>query len=157
MRTVVAPTNDATFGETPRRSRYSRYSPSVVQAISYLMSPWCSTVVLLHRVVERTHRSTFAQHLERDALADVALAAAVVDQRLVGPTEHVDEAGSDGQARRVDLQGATGRAHVADRRDSVVVNRKVADDRRGTSAVVDRTAANDDVVGGILSRADRSP
>ncbi len=41
MRMVVAPTNEATFTETPRRTSESRYSRSVVQSMSYWMSP-CS-------------------------------------------------------------------------------------------------------------------
>ena len=40
---VVAPTNDATLGATPRRSSSSRYSASVVQVMSYRMSP-CSAM-----------------------------------------------------------------------------------------------------------------
>jgi len=41
---VVAPTNEATFTLTPRRSKVSRYSPSVVQVMEYLMSP-CSSAI----------------------------------------------------------------------------------------------------------------
>ena len=111
------------------------------------MSPWRLDGLLLHRVVQRAHRLALADHLERDALADVALGAAVVDERLVGPAQHVDEAGRDGQARGVDLRGAAAGAHVADRRDAVAVDRDVADDRRRAGAVVDRAAADDDVVG----------
>ncbi len=44
MRTVVAPTNDATFVAMPFFSRNVRYSPSVVQETSYLMSPWSSVM-----------------------------------------------------------------------------------------------------------------
>ena len=42
-RMVVAPRNDATFCDTPRRSSPRRYSDSVVHVISNLMSPICST------------------------------------------------------------------------------------------------------------------
>ena len=38
-RTVAAPTNEATLGAIPRRSRWARYSASVVHSISYLKSP----------------------------------------------------------------------------------------------------------------------
>ena len=42
-RGVAEPMKEDTFGETPRASRYSRYSPRVVHSISYLMSPcWLS-------------------------------------------------------------------------------------------------------------------
>src|SRR6478736_5136270 len=43
MRTVVAPMKDATLGVMPFFCRPSRYSPSVVQSIGYLMSPCCLT------------------------------------------------------------------------------------------------------------------
>ena len=42
-RTVAAPMNEATLGETPFFSRNARYSDSVVQVMSYLMSS-CSPV-----------------------------------------------------------------------------------------------------------------
>ena len=145
-RTVVAPTNDATFGDTPRRSRYSRYSPSVVQSIVVFESPCSLEVLLLHGVVQRSHRPAFAEHLERDALPDVALAAAVDDQRLVGPAQHVDEAGRDGHAGGVDLESSAGTTDVADCDDAVVLDRDVADERRAARAVVDRAAADHDVV-----------
>jgi hypothetical protein len=38
MRTVVAPMNDATFTEMPRRTSESRYSRKVVQSMSYFTS-----------------------------------------------------------------------------------------------------------------------
>jgi len=44
---------------------------------------------------ERTHGTALAEHLERDALTDVALPAAVDDQRRVRLAQHVDEPGSD--------------------------------------------------------------
>ena len=44
VRTVVAPTNDAMFVETPFATRWSRYSLSVVHAMAYLMSPCCSRI-----------------------------------------------------------------------------------------------------------------
>jgi hypothetical protein len=42
-RIVVAPMNEATFCDTPRRSSPCRYSDSVVHVISNLMSPICSS------------------------------------------------------------------------------------------------------------------
>ena len=38
-RIVPAPTKEATFGATPRRSRRRRYSASVVHGMSYWKSP----------------------------------------------------------------------------------------------------------------------
>ena len=43
-RTVVAPRNDATFCDTPRRSSSCRYSDSVVHVMSNFRSPICSTI-----------------------------------------------------------------------------------------------------------------
>ena len=40
---------------------------------SYLMSPCASTISFFIGVVQRAHRPAFAEHLERDALPDVAL------------------------------------------------------------------------------------
>ena len=124
-RIVVAPTNEATFGETPRFSSSRRYSASVVHVMSYLMSPCSSTMPLLHRVVERAHRAAFAEDLERHALADVALRAAVGEQRLGRPREHVDEAGRDGQARWRRSTVAPSRCEVADRGDAVAADADV--------------------------------
>ena len=42
IRTVVAPTKEATLVDMPLSSRYWRYSPSVVHSISYFMSPCAS-------------------------------------------------------------------------------------------------------------------
>ena len=49
------------------------------------MSPCVSIISLRIAVVERAHRVAFAEDLERDALLDIAHAAAVVDQRFDGP------------------------------------------------------------------------
>ena len=96
MRTVVAPTNDATFGEMPLRSRLlEKFAERRPGRRRYLRSPCAVDLLFLHPGVERPHRPAFAEHLERDALADVALRAAIDEQRLVGPAEHVDEAGRD--------------------------------------------------------------
>jgi len=50
-----------------------------------------------HRVGERTHRRAFTEHLERDALANIALGSAIRDERRDRPRKHVDEAGGDGE------------------------------------------------------------
>src|SRR3546814_16777786 len=49
------------------------------------------------------HRHAFAQHFQGDALTDIALAAAVDEQRFGRPAQHVDKAGRNGHAPRVDL------------------------------------------------------
>ena len=63
-RTVVAPMNEATFCETPRRSSPLRYSASVVQVDVVLdVAHLLRHGALLHRVGERTHRAAFAEDL----------------------------------------------------------------------------------------------
>ena len=49
---VAAPTNEAMFGEIPRAAIVSSASASVVQLMSYLMSPCCS--VCSRRIVSFT-------------------------------------------------------------------------------------------------------
>ena len=67
-----------------------------------------------HLVVERTHRGALAHDFERDALLDIAHAAAVFDQRFRGPAEHVDESRRDCQSVEVDDGGGGVVAQVAD-------------------------------------------
>ncbi len=55
--------------------------------------------LLLHGVVERAHGVALAHDLEGHALADVALRVAVLDERLGGPRQHVDESGRHGEPR----------------------------------------------------------
>ena len=152
-RTVVAPTKEATLGAIPRLSRKARYSPSVVHSIGYLTSPWRSIAELLHVGVQRSHRPALAHHLQRHALANVALGPRVDDEGLGRPAEHVDEAGRDRQAVRVDLlRGAAGaaRSHVD---DLVALDRDVADHRVAAASVVNRAAADQHVVDWLRWRA----
>ena len=87
---------------------------------------------------------------ERHPLADVAQRAAVLDQRLVGPAQHVDEAGGDRHAGGVDLGRAALAGQIADLHDAVAVDGDVGLVRLDAGAVVDGAAANDDVVVGAL-------
>jgi hypothetical protein len=86
MRTVVAPTNDATLVETPARSRCSRYSPSVVHGDVELDVALLGQQLRFIAVVQRPHRPALAEDLERHALPDAALRAAVDEQRLGRPS-----------------------------------------------------------------------
>ena len=54
--------------------------------------------LLFHLLIERPHRFALAENLEGDALANVTLRAAIFDERLGGPAQHIDEARRDGQA-----------------------------------------------------------
>src|SRR3546814_2665074 len=53
----------------------------------------------LQRGRQWPHRHAFAQHFQGDALTDIALAAAVDEQRFGRPAQHVDKAGRNGHAR----------------------------------------------------------
>src|SRR4029079_16151674 len=55
-----------------------------------------------HRVGERTHRVTFAHHLEGHSLPNVALAPAILNERFIRPAEHVDESRRNREPARVD-------------------------------------------------------
>ena len=153
---------------TTRRgaTRYSKYSPSVVQGIVYLMSPWRSAMSFFMRGVQRAHRPAFAEHFERHALADIALRAAIVQERDRGPGEHVDEARRHGQtaARRYrDWLAQCRRSPTAATRSPEM--RHVADAWSGAGAIIDRAAPQNDVelrsdlrcVGGRLLPQTRRP
>ena len=57
---------------------------------------------LLDGVVDRPPGVALAHDLRGDALAEFSLRAAVGQQRVGGPAQHVDEAGGDGEAGSVD-------------------------------------------------------
>jgi hypothetical protein len=102
--------------------------------------------LLLHLLVERPHRLALAEDLERDALSHVRQPARVDEQRLGRPRQHVDEARRDRESARIDLVARAPRRQVADRRDLVAADADVAGERRLARAVVDRSAADHDVV-----------
>src|SRR6185436_16001182 len=60
-----------------------------------------------HLLGDRSHRA-LAEHFEGDALPDVALRAAVSDERRLRVAQHVDEARSDGEVRRIDILAPSG-------------------------------------------------
>ncbi len=145
-RTLVAPTKEATFSEMPRRTSESRNPPSVVQSIGVLDVALVLEDVSLHRVVERAAGLALAHDLERDPLLEVAHAAAVRDQGLVGPRQHVDETRRDGLAARVDLGRRPGAGEVTDRGDAIATNADVRAPTRRAGAIVERAVADDEVV-----------
>ena len=77
----------------------------------------------------------------RDALPDLALRAAVHDQRLGRPRQHVDEAGRDGEAGRIDDRRRGGACEVADGGDAIAADADVGAAPGRAGAVVDRAAA----------------
>ena len=56
-----------------------------------------------HPLVQRPHRFAFAENFESDTLPDIALRATILDQRLGGPTEHIDKPRGDSQSLGVNL------------------------------------------------------
>src|SRR5690606_36529569 len=74
----------------------------------------------------RTAGGTFAKDLGRDALADFALGVAVLEERPIGMGMHVDKARGDDEAADVDLLPSETRFHMADRGDTIALDRNVA-------------------------------
>ena len=96
----------------------------------------------LHRRVQRPHRPAFAENLEGHALAQVAHAAAVGDQRFGCPAQHIDEARCDGLAPGVDdLVGLVRRFRREHGGDATGVHGKVDPARIGPAAVVNDAVA----------------
>ena len=85
-----------------------------------------------------------AEDLQGHALADVALRAAVLDERRPRVAEHIDEAGGDREASRVDLARRP-LAHLTDCDDPGGRDRDVALPRCATPTVIQRAATNDDL------------
>ena len=100
----------------------------------------------LHGVRERTHRPAFAEDLERDTLPYVALRAAVHDEVLGRPAQHVDDAGRHRHPGDIDLGRGSRGADVANGGDRITLDRDVTTDRRAAATVVDRAVAKDDIV-----------
>ena len=93
-------------------------------------------------------RGVLAEDLGRDALADLALGVAVLEQQSVGMRVHVDEPGRDDQpaasmTRRARALGAD----AADRGDPVAADRHVAVEPGVAGAVDDPAAADQDIEG----------
>ncbi len=87
-----------------------------------------------------------ADHLGRDALADLALGARVERQREVGMGLDVDEAGRDDEALGVDRMRRIGARRIgAERGDAVSGNGDIGAIGFGAAAVDDAAAANENV------------
>jgi len=99
-----------------------------------------------HLVIVRAFGIALAHDFQRDALADIAFARAILDQGVIGPAQHVDEAGGDGEALGIDDLGRSAVDMRRDRHDLVVPDRDIANVRIITAAVDDRPATNDGVV-----------
>jgi hypothetical protein len=74
------------------------------------------------------------------------LRAAVLDQRLGGPTEHVYETGRNGESADVNFLTRADITKISHRGDAVSVYRNVTSNRWISAAVVDKAAAQDEIV-----------
>ena len=99
------------------------------------------------RSLDRSRRRSFADHFRRDALADLALRVSVVEQRVLGVSVHVDEAGRDHLAGGVDDARGLRAVETPDSRNMSSANSHIGLDPRISRPVDDMPASNDDVVG----------
>ncbi len=97
---------------------------------------------LFHRVVERSHRGAFAKNFQRHALANAALRVPILDKRFVRPTEHIDEAGGNGEAPCVDFFFAMRALQFSDGSNILAVDRNISSDGRLAAAVIDCAMTN---------------
>src|SRR6185312_15702879 len=95
---------------------------------------------------ERTH-GVLSQHFQSYPLAQVAQRAPIYEQRFLGMREHIDEAGRYCPAVRLDLLPGTSWRVRSDIGDPIATDRNVADKRRSSAAVIDRAAADDEIIG----------
>src|SRR5205085_12696314 len=93
---------------------------------------------LFHPGAERPHGLAFAEDLGRHALPQLALRAAIHDQRLRGPRQHVDEAWGDREIGGINHRRRRGGFQVAYGDDAVAQYADVGAARRPAGAVVDR-------------------
>src|SRR5262249_18713408 len=159
-RTVAPPMYEGTLGETPFFSSAARDSARGVPVMSYFTSPRCSVrrrfFSSLGGAIEspspRTSRGTprrgspwrrppaGAEDHQRDARAHLARRAPVGEQRLHRQGQHVEEAGRDGEAARVQARPRLSVLQVADGRDAVAAQAHVRAPTRRARAVVDGAA-----------------
>src|SRR6185295_10899282 len=97
-----------------------------------------------HLIAERTHRS-FAEYLSRHALPKLALRAAIGNQRALRMRKHVDETGRNRESRCVDDRRRGRGFEIADRGNSVAFDANIDAPRRGSGAVIDSSAPDDDI------------
>ena len=105
---------------------------------------------LFHRVIERAVGHAFAEDFQGHPLSDVGLRIAILDQGVGSPTQHVDEAGGDGEPGCIDhALGLTPprRPPGSHRHDPVAPDHHIPHIRRRAAAIVDHPAPENDVIG----------
>ena len=99
-----------------------------------------------HGGVERAKRRALPEHLERDALPDVALRLTVAAQRFGRPAQHVDKTRRNRLAGGIDHCLAAQLRRRAQVRNPVAANGHRPDKRHAAAAVVNRPVLNDHIV-----------
>ena len=89
------------------------------------MSFWSRSMLFAHPVIQRPHRLAFAHDLRGDALADLALRAAIRDKRIRRPRKHVDKPGATASPRGIDHDLGPRVLEIADSRDAIPPQRHV--------------------------------
>src|SRR5439155_14012835 len=82
----------------------------------------------------------------RHALPDAALRTAILDERFVGPAQHVDKARSDRHVAGIHFGFAARIFQFADGGDLLAVDADVSFERMFASAIVNRAVADKHVV-----------
>jgi len=95
----------------------------------------------------RAAMTAIADDLQRDALVDRTRRARIHDQRVVGMAVHIDEAGRDHEALRVDARRACRNLWRPDGGDPVAIDQDVDRGWRTTRAVMDLAAGDQDAAG----------
>ena len=103
---------------------------------------WLGIGLQPHR---RRAEAALADDLGGHALADLAVGAAVHQQRGVAVGVHVDEAWRHGEAARVDRLRGAGAAQVADGFDALAAHADIAGEGRCAAAVDELAASDQDV------------
>ena len=111
-------------------------------------------------VVERRDRIPLPRYLRGDALKDLGGDPRLDQDAELRLPEHVDEAGSDYFAVRIDRFRARGLFEVADRRNSSVSDAEIARIPRGARSIDDPSVHDHEIealVSGLRDRRDRGP
>ena len=102
------------------------------------------------QAIARSHRWALPKHIERDALADLALRCPVLIERPVRVRMQVDVSGRDDEAGGVDHTLGGGIWQLAHGRNAIPLEADIAVEIRVAGAVHDLAAAYEHVIRGVL-------